>query len=120
MDTLLHHGLLSPVRQCIVTRRLFPSRLLIRFGLAMEAASGKKFAVPFATREDGFTGRSVYVFCDKQILEFAVKGNVFSRAFRQGVHTKKDMVDRVEQHLRETDPELAALFHRKSSLNAER
>lgn len=76
-------------RQCAVTRERRAPAELLRFAVDPEGN-----AVP--DLKSRLPGRGVWVTCTRDILEKAVAGRVFDRAFRKPVKTAENLPDLVE------------------------
>ncbi len=83
-----------PERTCIVTGETLPREKLLRFVLDPQGR------VVFDPRGD-LPGRGAWLKPDREVLETAVRGKVFARAFRRAAKVPSDLPGRVAERLRE-------------------
>jgi uncharacterized protein len=84
---------LLPDRMCIVSREVKPENALIRFARAPDG-----LVVPDLKRK--LPGRGVWVTCDRQALEEAVKRKAFSRGFGADSKAGPELLDQISGLLR--------------------
>lgn len=84
----------TPIRQCAVTRQHAEKSALLRFALSPDAivVHDAKHRLP---------GRGVYCVSARDTVQAAIKKGVFNRAFRQQVTIPAELLERIEQQLRE-------------------
>lgn len=96
----------SPLRQCIVSKRQLPSKLMVRFVRVQEeeiSSTKKKIRLipDFESRRRGGKGVWLHPAC----LDYAMKYNMFARAFRDdrsiGMVIDDDLAERVRTKLRD-------------------
>ncbi|KAL9543541.1 hypothetical protein MBANPS3_008065 [Mucor bainieri] len=87
--------LASPLRKCSFHSRLFPSKLLLRFGLAWHPETNRNWAFPTLRKTSGF---GYYVNFKKEILQVLQKG-AYQATFRGAATYRSDMVEHVQDVL---------------------
>ncbi|KAF0852783.1 mitochondrial putative RNA-binding protein YlxR [Andalucia godoyi] len=105
MQPVLRHPMHAPVRMCAVLRTCYPSSMMIRFGLARDVKTRQVFAVPFACARARFSHRGAYLLCYRPVVEYAIKQNAFSSAFRQKVAPIPNLSFWIEDYLKSHDPD---------------
>ncbi|EPB81729.1 hypothetical protein HMPREF1544_11548 [Mucor circinelloides 1006PhL] len=87
--------LASPLRKCSFHSRIFPSKLLLRFGLAWHPETNRNWAFPTLRKASGF---GYYVSFKKEILQILQKG-AYQAIFRGAATYRSDMVEHVQDVL---------------------
>ena len=77
------------LRRCAVTRRELPPEALIRF-----VADPSGAIVPDLSRR--LPGRGVWVTCERQVVEAAVKSGAFARSLKRQVTVPQDLSERID------------------------
>ncbi|KAI8643640.1 hypothetical protein BD408DRAFT_442494 [Parasitella parasitica] len=84
--------LASPLRKCSFHSRVFPSKLLLRFGLALHPETSRNWAFPTLRKTSGF---GYYVNAKKDVLQEMQKG-AYQAIFRGAATYRSDMVEHVQ------------------------
>ncbi|CEG81515.1 hypothetical protein RMATCC62417_15709 [Rhizopus microsporus] len=87
----------SPLRQCALQRRIFPSKLLLRFGLGWHPETKRVWAYP--TIQGKTHGAGYYVSLQRRLLDVLKGGIVYNSVFRGNAMYRADMTDRVQDGL---------------------
>ena len=82
----------EPLRRCIVTRKVRPRRLLMRFVIGPQG----ELVPDVAAR---LPGRGLWLMPRRDVLALAVRKNIFARAAGGEVTVAPDLVERVEELL---------------------
>ncbi|KAG1449529.1 hypothetical protein G6F46_005440 [Rhizopus delemar] len=89
--------LASPLRHCSFHRRMFPSKLLLRFGTGWHTETNMLWAFPTIGQKK-LPGRGYYVNLQKRVLEVLKRGG-FNAVFYGTANYRSDMTEHVENLL---------------------
>ncbi|KAI8881499.1 hypothetical protein K501DRAFT_253076 [Backusella circina FSU 941] len=90
----------SPLRLCSFHRRIFPSKLLLRFGVGWHPATNQPWAYPTVGKRHEYSGKGYYISLSQDIVEW-VKNGFHKSIFRQkdNVIYRTDMSNHVKTEL---------------------